>query len=329
MPGPGGGSRGGGFGGGSFGGSRGGGSFGGGGFSGGGFHGGHYTGPSHHRTYTHNTFGRTGVGRGGCGCGVVGAAIAAIAFFLIIFVFMFGNNTSVDYVINLNPENVYDEATMQDYANEKYKEYFGTSTAYEDNILIVFLTNSTADGYYTIAWVGDNIKNEINDQFGEYGEYGSFLDQYINEEYYAYSLDNDLARVMDSMALSVLFASTESSFKQESDRSVLTESKLVNLTELDMTEETVNNALRTFTASTGIPCVIVVDTVSNVFGEEENAVAEIITKPEAPASSTGLSVILYVVIAVAAVAVVAGIVVVVRKSKKGKKKPEDNIPWES
>ena len=42
-------------------------------------------------------------------------------------------------------EDMYDEATMQDYANDKYMQYFCTSSAVEDNILLVFLTNEACD----------------------------------------------------------------------------------------------------------------------------------------------------------------------------------------
>ena len=178
-PGGGGGSRGGGgFGGGSFGGgSRGGGFSGGGGFGGGsfggrpsgGFGGGpHHHPPHHHGPFFHGPRRRTYVGGGfGGGC----FSVVVIALFV-----LFGGfwmlSPADNVTINWGEETVvggiaYDEATMQDYANDKYMQYFGSSSAVEDNILLVMLTNEECDGYYTIAWVGDNIDSSINNMFGE------------------------------------------------------------------------------------------------------------------------------------------------------------------
>ena len=43
----------------------------------------------------------------------------------------------------------YDEAVFQKYADDQYAAEFSLYSNYENNILIVFLTNETADGYYT------------------------------------------------------------------------------------------------------------------------------------------------------------------------------------
>lgn len=163
---------------------------------------------------------------------------------------------------------IYNEAEFQDYANTQYAAAFGESTAYEDNILLVFLTNEAADGYYTIAWVGDNVKGDINYMFGdETSEYGVAVLGNINSQYYAYSLDSNLADVVDSMTARIERLGFESSFKRESDRSVMTEPQLVNYTELDLTEATVLPSLKNFTEKTGIPLVIVVEDMEEVFGK--------------------------------------------------------------
>ena len=70
---------------------------------------------------------------------------------------------------------IYNEPAFQDYANEQYAREFGGSSAYEDNILIVFLTNEQSDGYYSIAWVGDNIDTEINHTPVRIGECDDFF----------------------------------------------------------------------------------------------------------------------------------------------------------
>ena len=266
MPGPGGGggSGGGGFGGGSFGGNFGG-SHNGGSFSG-----------SHKGYHRHGTVhigrGWRGYGYGG-GCGGNLITVLLVGLFILfagLYAFF------PDEGINLNGDEMYSESVMQDYANEKYKQYFGSASAYEDNILLVFLSNEEADGYYTIAWVGDNIDYSINEMFGEYGEYGSALSDNINTDYFGYSLDTDLARVIDEMTKSIEALGLESSFVSESDRTTVPASEFVNLTGFDLTADVVDAALNNFTAKTGIPCVIVADYAERVFGVYEEDVTVVI-----------------------------------------------------
>lgn len=289
MPGPGGGgSSGGGFGGGSFGGGgfSGGGGFGGGSF-GGGNHGGSFGGgphhtpphrPHHHGPYFHGPFfgGGWGWGRrryrtGGCGAGLI------LALFIIFFaISAFVPDGTVinfgDEPVSAIPEDgyvYYDESTMQDFADTNYKYHFGDYENYENNILLVFLTNDACDGYYTIAWVGDNVRYEINEMFGENTEYGGALFNNINAEYYAYSLDSNLTAVIKEMTRSITALGLESAFNEDVSDYEMPPSKLDNATELDMNEELVNEALADFTEKTEIPCVIVVDSAERVFGAQE------------------------------------------------------------
>lgn len=275
MPGPGGGSSGGGFGGGSFGGG-GRGFSGGGGFGGGSFGGGHHHTPPphrpHHGPHFHGPyFGGWGWGRrryvGGGGC-VTFLLIALFIMFIGIYIFIPEGDIFDDpFVITDSYETeFYDEGVMQDYADERYKEHFGDYDNYENNILLVFLTNEACDGYYTIAWVGDNIRYEINEMFGENTEYGGALFNNINAEYYAYSLDSNLTAVIKEMTRSITALGLESAFNEDVSDYEMPPSKLDNATELDMNEELVNEALADFTARTGIPCVIVVDSAEKVFG---------------------------------------------------------------
>ena len=284
MPGPGGGggSRGGSFGGGSFGGgSRGGGGFGGGSF-GGNFGGSHNNGGfgGHHHGHHHHHHGPVFFGRGWRGYGYGGGfgggcfsvvVIGMFVLFGLIWLFAPGEVTINGQPVYIGESGiVYDEATMQDYANDKYEQYFGTSSAYEDNILLVFLANEAADGYYTIAWVGDNIDYSINEMFGEYSEYGAALSRFISTDYFGYSLDTDFARVIDEMTSSIEALGLESSFVSDSDKTNVPASRLVNLTGFDLTADVVDTALNNFTAETGIPCVVVIDYVERVFGVDES-----------------------------------------------------------
>ncbi len=330
MPGPGGGSRGGGFGGGSFGGGRPSGGFGGGSFGAGGPSGGGFGGPPHHRPPHHGSFWRGPriyrVG-GGFGGGCFGLVLVLI-FVAFAVIYMMMSTTST---VTINGEEVnsfYDEATMQDYADKKYKEHFGESSAYEDNILLVFLTNEEANGYYTIAWVGDNIDYEINFMFGEHSEYGQALSENVNANYYAYSLDTDLARVISTMTDYIAELNFESSFTIESDHSALTKSGFQNLTELELNSGVLNTALEQFTEKTGIPCVLVIDSVEKVFNIAESTENEQTNSAVTVSKSgVGFGVGFVVIIAVIVIAIVA--VLLSRKKKKPvEKKSDNNMPWE-
>ena len=271
MPGPGGGSRGGGFGGGSrgggFGGGRGGGF--GGGSRGGGFGGGYggYWGPRRHyyggwrRPYY-------GYGGGGCLGGLLGIIMLPIILLLVVSVLLISIVGSALQNVANGGSIYYDEAVFQQYADDKYAAEFSSYSNYENNLLIVFLTNEEADGYYVIAWVGDNIHTDINYMFGdETTTFGRVVQGSINREYYAYSLDSNLANVMDQMAVKISALGLDSSFRTQKVSENPAPSHLTNYSSLSLTEETVNDSLKAFTEKTDIPTVIVVDTMENVFGK--------------------------------------------------------------
>jgi hypothetical protein len=348
-PGGGGGSRGGGgFGGGSFGGgSRGGGGFGGGSFGGshggsfggshnggsfGGSHGGHFGGHHHHHhgPHHHGSFfwgpRRRTVFYGGGGC----FSIVFIFIFIIFsaLFFLMPNGAVIDFSDGVTiQEDMYDEATMQDYANDKYMKYFGNSSAVEDNILLVMLTNEACDGYYTIAWVGDNVDLSINEMFGEYTEYGNSLYNNI-DEYFGYSLDTDLATVVKEMTGHIEELGLSSSFNWESDRSNLAKSKFVNQTTMELTPEIINAALEEFTAKTGIPMVIIVDSAERVFGVEENT-TDLVPEPAVPKINSTM--IITIAVVVVFFVVMGGIFIWTNKKPKAtsdKKEKEETPPWE-
>lgn len=293
MPGPGGshggGSRGGGFGGGS----RGGGFSGGGGFRGGpgrgpggpgfggpgrgpgfgGPRGPHFGGPYHrpprgfYGGWHHRPYGY-GYGGGGCLGGLMGMLMVPIIILIFAAVFLFsalGSVVTSFSTVSSGGEIVYDENAFQDYANAQYAAEFGSSSAYEDNILVVFLTDEDHYDYCYIAWVGDHLATDVNRAFDSQGTFGRAIQSSVNVSTYKYSLDSNLAQVVEQMEDSIISMGLPSSYKCEEDHSK-TDSHLTNRTDLDLTHETVNTALDSFTASTGIPMVIVVDDMEDVFG---------------------------------------------------------------
>ena len=272
MPGPGGGSRGGG---GGFSGGNRGGSFGGGGFSGGGFGGGPrpggFGGPHHHHHHHHGPHFGWGWGHrhyhigGGGGClGPVAGAIFVVIFlaFMLIYMLMPAGDG------NANFGNEYNEAAFQEATDRKYAEYFEYDSTYEDNILLYFLVEEECDQLYFIAWVGDNINYDINELFGGNGSpLGNSIYNNV-PQYYAYSLDSNLAAIMNDMEEKIVAMNLDSSFKKNTTPASPSESKLVDLTYAglpNLSEKTVNTALSSFTEETGIRMVVVVDYIDNVF----------------------------------------------------------------
>ena len=202
----------------------------------------------------------------------MGALMLPLVLLLVAVIGFFGMFGSALTNVQNGGTVTYNERTFQDYANQQYLTEFESSSAYEDNILIVFLTNEEADGYYTIAWVGDNLKTQINEQFGnEYTVFGRAMQSSIDTDYYAYSISSNLASVMDKMTDSVTKLNLESSFKVEEDHSEMVESHLTNRSNLAINEETVERSLRGFTEATDIPVVMVVDSMENVFGKSINS----------------------------------------------------------
>lgn len=328
MPGPGGGGRSGGGGrGGSFGGGSHGGGFGGGGRGGsfggghggfggphhGGFGGPHFGGrpprpPFHHH---HHHWGRGPRYYGGGGClGALFAPIILAVFIIFSLVYMFlpssssqGNATGVSSV-------VYDENVFQDYAEVQYLAEFGSSTAYEDNLLIVFLVEEeNYYDFYYIAFTGDHIVSSVDNLFGNnQTDLGIAMNAHISASSYKYSLDKNLAQVMSQMEKEILALNLDTSFSCKEEHVQVT-SHITNKTSLPITEETVNAALESFTEKTGIPAVIVVENMENVFPENS---------PETKISSTAIIAVVVIVIAVIA------IVVTVRK-KKREEDDRDNL----
>ncbi len=353
MAGPGGGSSGGGGGGGFSGGGFGGGSFGGnfGGSNNGGSFGGHHHGHHHHGPFFGGPFfgrRRTYVG-GGCGGGIFTVIVFGM-FFTFGLMWFFGETSQItvngEPVYIVEDGIVYDEATMQDYANERYKDAFDDYKGYEDNILLVFLANEEADGYFTIAWVGDNIRPEINGMFGEYTEYGEYMNQYINTDYYAYSLDTNLADVVAAMEKSIVEREFDSSFRSQATVDEEKKSEIINYTDFELNTELVNAALESFTEKTGIPCVIVADMAEEVFGVNENAVMGIVgtssvtlqdNMNSSPSSVNVKVTPAKIILAVVAVIACVALIVAVWRPIKTKAKASDekkgnsknDMPWES
>lgn len=261
MPGPGGGARGGG-------GGRGG-SFGGGGF-GGGRPGGMPHGGGFHRPpprpYGFGWHRRRYYG-GGCLGGLFNMLFGWIIAIFVLGVFLVTYIGSAITAVQQGGIVQYDENKFQDYADACYAAEFGGSTSYEDHILITVLVDPEGlTDYYYIAWVGDHIATDISNMMGgNETALGRAMMNAINERSYKYSLDSNLAAVMETMTKQVQALGLGSSFKCSENHDAVS-SHLTNKSSLSLTAATVDAALSEFTQATGISVVIVVDEMEAVFG---------------------------------------------------------------
>lgn len=254
MPGPGGGGHGGGFGGG----------FGGGGGFRGGFGGGHR--PPRRGFFFMPFWG------GGC----LGALFTPIICMVLAIVMMIGVIGGGLTTLFRGGNVVYNENKMQDYASRQYATIYDPSSAtYEDNVLVVFLTNEDGQSYYCIGWVGDNLKSQISDLFGnEYTTLGSAMQSSINTSSYRYSLGSNLAQVTEKMETSVRNQNLDTVYRaQKAERHEAGKVYNRSNSDIQFNAETVDAALKNFTDSTDISMSIVVADAKDVFGKSLNSAA--------------------------------------------------------
>ena len=254
MPGPGGGGHGGGFGGG----------FGGGGGFRGGFGGGYR--PPRRGFFFMPFWG------GGC----LGALFTPIICMVLAIVMMIGVIGGGLTTLFRGGNVVYNENKMQDYASRQYATIYDPSSAtYEDNVLVVFLTNEDGQSYYSIGWVGDNLKSQISDLFGnEYTALGSAMQASINTSSYRYSLGSNLAQVTEKMETSVRDQNLDTVYRaQKAERHEAGKVYNRSNSDIQFNAETVDAALKNFTDSTDISMSIVVADAKDVFGKSLNSAA--------------------------------------------------------
>ena len=317
MPGPGGGGRGGGFSGGSRGGGFGGGGGGfGGGSRGGGFGGGGFHRPPHHHHHFWPHFGfgwgwrrpYYGYG-GGCLGGLASLIILPVALILILGILIV--NLIGGGISNLATGGTigYGEAEFQGYVNSEYRTIYGsTGDAYESNILIAFLVNDEADGYDCIAWVGNGVADGVYNLFGDGSSvFGGLVLSNVND-YYAYSLDRDLANVIGALKTRIGDLELASCLKQGAPVSD-GPSQVYNRTEnFSFTPSALGSALSEFTKETGIPISVVIEDMEAVFGR----------------TLSGSAIFLIILLIVIAIVLVVAVISALRRKKNGGAKKDDS-----
>ena len=184
--------------------------------------------------------------------------MSIVFFFLVLF--------PTINVINEGGRIAYSDTKFANYRDAQYNKYFEDSSAENDNMVIIYLVNDDYNSYRCIAKLGKNVDSSITTMFGNgTSSFGQIVINTVNPEY-RFTLGKDVISVMDQMSDKIVDLKLDSSFKAESDRTNLAASRLVNNSRLDISETEVNKALASFTEKTGIPAVIVVDTMENAFG---------------------------------------------------------------
>lgn len=224
--------------------------------------------------------------------GLVGMILLPVVLVILLVALIFGG------LFN-GVNTVYDEEDFQDYAYDRYMQYFGSEKDYEDQLLMLVLVED--DEYYAynfIAFTGNDIHNSIRNMLGGNGtQLGALMTQNISENY-KYSLSSNLATVFDSLTEKVTDLKLDSSFTCTTEHGT-PRAELVNESTLNMSQPTVETALNNFATETGISVVLLVVNQDEVL----------------PTSYTGLIVSLVLIAAIV-------IIVILLISKK--KKPTDD-----
>lgn len=263
---------------------------------------------------------------------MIGAMLAPVILLIFIIAFVtscVSGNVHVEYgdggyYAESIHADLYDEEKLQDYANEQYEKEFGLLDSYEDNLLIVFLTAEDRYEYAYIAWVGDHIVTDISWMLGnDETELGQAMSQCINDTDYKYSLDSNLADVMRTMTKQIQALNLESSFNC-AEESAQYASHVTNYSEISLTEQTVNDALVAFTDATGIPAVIVVEDMEDVFGSVTTDVPSAQVPAGDPVQSAQESKVNWLLIGGVVLLLVVVIVVIVQNKKRKEQEWQDD-----
>ena len=188
-------------------------------------------------------------------------------FALVLAVLFLATNLSAAVISIANGGKIkYSKITFDNYVGAQYAAEFGESSAYDDNLLIVFLTNKKSNGYYAMALTGSNIDPQIRQMFGdEITDFWTILESSMTA-HYRFSPQKGFRVALERLSESISEKKLDSPFVEEKDHSSMTSPHVTNYSDLSINDDSVNLAIRRFTEDTGIPTVIVIDTADNVFG---------------------------------------------------------------
>ena len=180
--------------------------------------------------------------------------IVLIMLASLVLISSFTSFTSAATVIVQGGRIYYDEAKLQDYAMEQYKDQFGNS---EDAILLV--EDEQMYSYAYLPMVGWHVDDRVSAVFDSRGALGSSMNSNI-DEYYKYSLEGDLRSVISDMTAAVKQLGLSSSYPDTCycERDSL-RPMAIDRTDLDLNTEIIKKELETFKSETGIPMRIIIE----------------------------------------------------------------------
>ena len=162
---------------------------------------------------------------------------------------------------------VYNEQVASYYTESNYNDIYGTSSARNDNLLIVFLANEDCDQFYCFPMAGENIRKDVASVFsGKESAFGKALLEKIDlDRGYEYTLNDDLIYIIGKAEEKISSLNIASPFKNPSDRTNVVESHVVNNTTIELSSS-LDMALKDFTEETGIAITVIVDKAETVLG---------------------------------------------------------------
>lgn len=158
---------------------------------------------------------------------------------------------------------VYSDSKLEAAASAQYESSFRQTDAPEDALLLYFVEYDDDQEFYYIAWVGDHIRDESYDLLGDNStKLGRILLQEV-DSLYTFSLSEDLTASVTRLAeeLQKIPGSHHTCDEDRSD----CPSGLINLSDHDLDEASINQAIWAFTEATDIPLVLVVEDAEDIF----------------------------------------------------------------
>ena len=207
---------------------------------------------------------RGGYRGSGVSIGEVGLAGVVMGAIFIIFPLFVGGIMLLSFLPNLIGRPSYEDSDFQDYCHEIYYDEFSSYGATEDYLLLVIATEDfNYYDYYYMAFAGDHISADVRNMLGDNSSVlGKAFSTYINSSSYKYSLDVDIVAALDKVANTISSRNDIYTCKENHSQY---QSRFENKTSIELDAEQLNEAAKSFTNKTGIPMLLIVDEINNVY----------------------------------------------------------------
>lgn len=207
---------------------------------------------------------RGGYGGFGISIGNVGLIGVVMGIMFIIFPLFAGGIMVLSFLPDFIGTPSYEDSDFQDYCHEIYYDEFSNYGATEDYLLLVIATEDfNYYDYYYMAFAGDHISSDVRNMLGDnYSELGRAFSTYINSSSYKYSLDVDIVAALNKVSNTISSRNDIYTCKENHSQY---QSRFENRTSIELDAEQLNQATKSFTDKTGIPILLIVDEINNVY----------------------------------------------------------------